>query len=287
MQRTNLPRAEEPMARPPKPRVVGRPVDELDAPPQHRKEVFEERTAELLARGEHLPRRVLVRRVATTFRRMCRWLAPTVAVEIGAHDALFSRQMKADLPDVRVVAYEANPYVHERFVDQVAATGVDYFHLAVGTTTGTVELSVPRDTGGRELTRTNRIASLAHNRHSHDEEKVSVPAVRLDEHLVLGPDDAAVAWIDVEGASQQVLEGSRAIVAQTGFVYIEVERAEVWEGQWLDTDVATFLDELGFVPILRDRQRRRQYNMVFAHRWLARHPWVRRQVDHVFRPAPD
>ena len=100
---------------------------------------------QLLAhRARELPRELVSERVEQAFRDLCIELAPTVSLEVGAHEAAFSRWLKSELPNAHCVAFEANPYVHDKFADGLDGTGVDYHHLAVSEINGTVDLGIPR-----------------------------------------------------------------------------------------------------------------------------------------------
>jgi hypothetical protein len=119
-------------------------------------------------------------------------------------------------------------------------------------------------------------------------ETVPVPAARLDDvvrrEADLDDGDAVVAWIDVEGATGPVLSSGRKVLSHASLVYVEVETEPVWDGQWLDVDVARFLAGCGLVPVLRDVQRKHQHNVVFASAHLATDPAMARLADRVYRP---
>jgi FkbM family methyltransferase len=244
----------------------------------------------LAERAHQLPKKVVARRVEQTFRDLCLDLTPTLGLEIGAHEAGFSRWLKAAVPDARCVAFEANPFVHEKYVDEVGAEGVEYHHLAVSEVNGTVELGIPRQLHntrkGRRFgkDRDSRMASLAHHRYAEETETVTVPSMPLDDFVTIHDDDVVVAWIDVEGATGPVLRSGRKVLSHASLVYIEVETEPVWDGQWLDVEVARFLADCGLVPVLRDVQRKHQHNVVFASAALASDPAMARLVDRVFRP---
>lgn len=243
-------------------------------------------------RARKLPRDLVKQRVEELFKTLCLEVEPTIGLEIGAHEAGFSRWLKSEAPGARVVAYEANPYVYEKYVDDVTASGVEYLHLAVSDVKGTVHLGIPRELLNTEVgrrfgkPRTSRMASIAQHRYAEETEMVDVPSVPLDDHLVVNADDVIVAWIDVEGASGPVLSSGRDVLSRASLVYIEVEREQVWDGQWLDVDVAEFLAGCGLVPIVRDTQRPHQYNLVFANAELAADPSVARRCNAVFRRDP-
>lgn len=226
------------------------------------------------------------RRVRRAFQDLVVHSGTTVTLEVGAFEADFSRWARGALPDARVVAFEANPFVHERFRAEVEATGVEYVHACVGDTSGPVTLHVPRDFRSHPFAQVNQMASLVTSPDTEVQEQVEVPGVRLPDVVPLGADDVVAAWIDVEGALGRVLPGSEETLRRASVVFVEVETEPVWEGQWLDTDVAAWFADIGMVPLLRDLQRPWQYNLVLVSRDLARDPAVVRRAAEVLRPGP-
>ena len=248
--------------------------------------------ANLLAhRARKMDRDVVSDRVEQAFLDLCRDLTPTLSLEIGAHQADFSQWIKREVPSARCVAFEANPYVHKKYAPRLADTGVEYLHLAVSQTHGTVELGIPRQFHNTDRDsrfakrRTNRMASLGTHRFAEETETVTVPSTPLDDFVSVADDDVVVAWIDVEGASGPVLSSGEKVLSRASLVYIEVESEQVWDGQWLDVDVARFLTGCGLVPVLRDVQRQHQYNVVFAAAGIAADPAIARRANQLFRRA--
>lgn len=237
------------------------------------------------ARRSGRPRRQVSRRVVRCFRDLCETVRPTLSLEIGAHEATQSRWARSTFPDARVVALEANPYVHEQYQAEVRAAGVEYEHLAATDSTGTVTLKIPTEVHGRSRARTNKMGSLRTHHASGGHEEVTVRASRIDDLVATDAADRVVAWIDVEGAAGQVLEGARATLAHAEAVFIEVESEPTWEGQWLDRDVARYFAGLGKVPALRDIEKPGQYNVVFLDHRLAARPEVGRRVGRTLSPA--
>ena len=208
----------------------------------------------------------LQRRVRTALRSLARLADPTLTLEIGA--------------------FEANPLVWAHHRDEVTALGVEYLNLAIGPANGPVTLNVPRDFDGRARDPVNRMASLGSNLRSAEEVAVEVPGVRLDDAVPLTADDRLVAWIDVEGALGAVLPGCSATLGRAAAVYVEVEAEAIWDGQWLDRDVLDWFAEVGLVPLLRDRQRREQYNVLLVPAAAAETREVTDIVRRALRPAP-
>lgn len=227
---------------------------------------------------------LIERRLKGYFRRLCRRIEPAVVLEIGAHEASFSRWAADKLPGARVLAFEANPHVHAKFAGRLAGTRVDYRNVAVGPVNADVELHVPLEVAGRARPLTSPMASLAVHLRASDQVQVTVPGVRLDDDLALAAGDRVVAWIDVEGANEAVLQSGPSVLDRTDAIYIEVEWEPTWEGQWLDSDVAVHLRRHGLVPIARDIKRRHQYNVVFVRAGLVDHVETTRQAAGLLRP---
>lgn len=260
------------------------------APPNAHDAGYRYLTQLLAHRARNLPAELVRARVEQAFRDLCVELAPTVSLEVGAHEAEFSRWLKTEVPSAHCVAFEANPFVHDKFAGDLDGTGVEYHHLAVSEVNGTVALGIPRrfhnplrDRRFRKR-RTSRMASLGDHRYAERTETVTVPSVPLDDFVSVNAEDVVVAWIDVEGASGAVLTSGEKVLSHASLVYIEVESEQVWRGQWLDVDVARYLADCGLVPVLRDVLRPHQYNVVFARADLAAAPQMARLCDAVYRP---
>jgi FkbM family methyltransferase len=238
------------------------------------------------ARLSPLSAEVIEQRLIRYFRRLCRRIEPAVVLEVGAHEAAFSRWAVEHLPSARVMAFEANPHVHAKYAEVVTAAGVDYRNLAVGPVNGEVELNLPLEVRGRARKLTSRMASLAVHTRASDQVQVTVPSVRLDDHVTLPDRDRVVAWIDVEGANDAVLQSGPAVLERTDALYIEVESETTWEGQWLDSDVALHLQQHGLIPVARDVKRRHQYNVVYVRAGLAQGAAITRQAAGVLHRPP-
>ena len=189
----------------------------------------------------------------------------TKAVEVGAYEASFSKRFKRRHPEMTSIAYEANPYVYNRFKDRLLQLEVDYRFLCVGPKKGKLTISVPRDFRGTKRTPDNQMASMLSNLQTEESEQIEVDCVRLDDDISLSNDDCIALWIDVEGATSMVLGAAEKALKRTAVILIEVESRPIWEGQWLDEDVNRFLESKGFFPVLRDVQRIHQYNFIYVN----------------------
>jgi len=189
----------------------------------------------------------------------------TKSVEIGAFEAGFSMARKRKYPDLPAIAFEANPYVAEKFGPGCIAAGVDYRHRCVADKDGVLEIMIPRDFRGGARPQVNQMSSIRGNLSTVNSETVEVRSVVLDKAIDLKVDDTLLLWIDVEGALDKVLPHSKKALEQTALINIEVEARAIWDGQWLDSAVGAFLSEQGFVFVARDMQSINQYNCIFAN----------------------
>lgn len=195
-------------------------------------------------------------------------LDPGAVVEVGAHEAAFSQRMRRHLPAVPAIAFEANAEVHRRYAAGLAAAGVDYRNQAVSDRPGEVTFRVPRRRTGEPLA---RMGSLLGPGAGEATDEMRVPAVTLDS---LGLQRAAL-WIDVEGAVGQIIGGGAATLGSAVAVYVELEEERRWPGQMVAREALSAFARFGLVPVLRDQQRRWQYNAVLlreelVHRALPR-----------------
>ena len=237
------------------------------------------------ARNTRQPAQVIDRRVRRFFNDICRSVDPTLVLELGAHEGRFSRWAKEHFPAARCLALEANPYVHAKFEAELSALGVEYLHRAAAAENGTVTINIPTQVWSRtKAPEDSKMASLAVHTGASELTSVEVEAVRVDDLVAVGDEERIVCWIDVEGASEQVLTGAEHVLARADAVYIEVESEEVWPGQWLDEDVARFFRGIGLTPAMRDIQRKHQYNVVFLGQRLASQESIAQRAARVLRP---
>jgi FkbM family methyltransferase len=200
-------------------------------------------------------------------------------VEAGAKDAASSRRARRLLGDVRVVAFEANPYTYQKFAGDNHRTGIEYLNLAATDTPGPVTFNVLRDDDG--LPRSDGQSSILKRNRGRDTERgfeeVTVEGVRLDDFFAGQTFERAAVWMDVEGACKFVLGGASDLLSKTAVLIIEVEDRSYWgDDHWLRERVVSHLYDVGLVPVARDFEYEHQYNIVFVRASLMRsHPRLR------------
>lgn len=210
-----------------------------------------------------------------------RILGGETVFEIGAHQAAFSKRVrKKDLPEAQVFAFEANPYVYDRFKDDpdfLSDSKLHYLNLAVSDYDGTLDFDIVKTCGDSDVS--NRRAFHSTMKRTDERctyENLVVNCTTIDKFI----NDRNLkgqfhAWIDVEGASQQVLTGIGDSINNFSSFFIEVEDQEYWKGQWLWRDVLEFMLSRGFFPVKRDFQSRLQFNVIFVRQDLLNNPELR------------
>jgi FkbM family methyltransferase len=199
------------------------------------------------------------------FFRVVEVFSPELFIEAGAKDAGASRRARECLERARIVAFEANPYTYRRFKKRNARSGaeVEYLHQALSDAPGTATFHVMETPEGRPSA-DGQGSLIRRQNDARGEKKVRVPCTTLDEFFAEHEYQSCALWIDVEGASRQVLSGGREVLRKASVAMIEVEDQSYWTEQWLVFDVLRAFFEAGMVPVARDYQSRHQYNVIFV-----------------------
>jgi FkbM family methyltransferase len=208
-------------------------------------------------------------------------ISPTVVVEIGAHEASFSKLAKQALPLARIIAMEANPAVFAKFEADIIAHGIEFVNKAAADIDAKIRFSVPENKEHGEIM---SMGSLLRTSFTSKSNTFEVDAVRLDSFLGTDCRTRKVLWIDVEGAVGIVLDGASGALESCVAVYAEIEPSDrAWPGQMLDVAVIELLGSYGLVPVLRDVQRKNwQYNVLFLSRDVLTDANVKVQVARYF-----
>jgi FkbM family methyltransferase len=209
---------------------------------------------------------------------------PAIFVEGGAFEADTSLRVAAALPNCRAVAFEANPYVYDRFSASrdFAAGSVEYVHQALADEPGTVVFRVVSASSSLADDRVQGYNSMLPREGGDwlgdvEYEEVEVPATTLDAEF--GDAEAPAAmWLDVEGATGIVLAGAQRFLDRCDVLKIEVEEAPFWTGQWLAEDVVEAVAKHGLAPVARDIQDEDQYNQLFVSERLLERPDIQERL---------
>ncbi|MEU4954824.1 FkbM family methyltransferase [Streptomyces lavendulae] len=208
-------------------------------------------------------------------------------MEAGAYEARVSLRVAAGLPACRVIEFEANPYMYKGFSESTdyAARGVEYRHQALvgAPDKGRISFFVITSSSSGRDDRREGYNSLLNRKADNwlnvsEYEEAAVPATTLDRES--GDVDGPFAlWMDVEGASKEVLSGAQTFLDRCDIAKIEVEDQVFWEAQWLATDVVAEMAGPRMELVARDIEGGRQYNVLIASRRLLARADVQNRIS--------
>lgn len=187
-------------------------------------------------------------------------IKPTYFCELGAREASASLFLSKNLNNCQFFAYEANPYVYEKYKTKINKQNekINYINLAISDHSGLIKFYIqnnkPKDVGNNSLLERNN---------TKEYEILNIQCNKLDD-IIYNDKSSYALWIDVEGCGYEVLIGADKILNQTEIIIIEVESVRFWKNQKLDTDIGSLLTDKGFIPLAYDNQYYdKQYNVIF------------------------
>lgn len=173
--------------------------------------------------------------------------------EIGSRDLLDAIQLR-DYYRARVVAFECNPVAlrtcRRHLQGQSGITLVEKAAWNENTTIPFFPVVASRLDG--QPTEANIGASSCFRaRGGYVEEYIqgetTVEAIRLDDYcLEAGIERVDLICMDVQGAALQVLEGMEHVLTTARYLFIELERQAIYEGQTLFNEIHSWLSARGF-----------------------------------------
>lgn len=195
---------------------------------------------------------------------------PTCSIELGAFSADFSRNIKNKYNNMKVFAFEANPYNFEFFSEKYEfdKLGIEYINKAVSDKEEVLNFNIQRKIKDRELSpiRGNN-SIMERNQENTDYENVLVNTISISNFVIENQieSERIVLWVDVEGANEKALKGCEKILDKVSLIFIEVEEKEYWINQWLENNVRDFLTSNNFVLVARDGEYEHQYNQIYIN----------------------
>jgi FkbM family methyltransferase len=202
--------------------------------------------------------------VADLFFLLLKASAVDCLIEVGAHYAEASKQFIALKPNARAIAYEAAPEIYERAIARGLPDQVTMYNCAVGAEPGAAKLFLPRDQSYQVWASTRKRTAGV------EVQEIDVPVISLDiaaRTMVSTGDNRDLAiWIDVEGASLDVLHGSADLLKRrVAMTYIEVNDFSTYEGSATSLDIISLLLQHGFIPVARDNEYHDAWNLLAVH----------------------
>ena len=183
-------------------------------------------------------------------------IKPELCVEIGAYEAGFSKKIHDLGICDNIYAYEASPYVYQNFKDGLSE--INYINLALADYDGNITFNVDKDKDPS----VNTTDGIKHKRDVANFDQIQVKCSRLDS---IHKSENICLWIDVEGASMEVLKGSLSILHNVSSIYIETETAKYWEDQYLHKDIVELLGIYDIEFYKWEKQHTSQYNSIFIN----------------------
>jgi FkbM family methyltransferase len=192
--------------------------------------------------------------LSETFAKMQKKLKPNYSIEIGAHGAEFSNFMAKEY-GIKSLAFEAGKDIYNLYKDTMHSL-VSYINCAISDTDGAATFFVKdSSTAGYNGIKPDIGGYFA----PHE----TVACHRLDTYLKDYDFDNACLWIDVEGASREVLMGATETLKKTSSIFMETEDRPYWQDQWLTSDVINYLESLGFTKVASEQVYKMQQNIIF------------------------
>lgn len=174
---------------------------------------------------------------------------PLVLVDAGARGGL-KKDWQSARRHLRTIGFEPDAAEFEVLSRRPSAHGDRVFGVALGATTGPIELHVTRDRGLSSVFEPNRafLDRFPDSRRFDVVERRTIQAQRLDEVLEAhGETDVDFLKVDTQGSELPILQGAVDVLRQSVLgLEVEVEFAPMYVGQPLFADVDAFLRPLGF-----------------------------------------
>lgn len=189
-------------------------------------------------------------------------------LEIGAHEASFSLAVKKKFPGLNVFAYEANPYVFEKYIQtpEIQNSSVHYEHLAISNSDGEITFHISNTIQAKHEAKDSKRHSILARKTKDPTTDITVKCHTLDSLFNdnIANKEGFSLWIDAEGATSLILEGAKNLLPHVYSIFVKVESQVKFEKQWNEKELCEFMLEHDFLPVTRDFAFRHQYNMIFV-----------------------
>jgi FkbM family methyltransferase len=178
--------------------------------------------------------------------------------ELGARDCEETLQFAATFPSAQVYAFECNPATLPICRERVREySGIHLVEKAVSETDGSLtffpidqEKTVTTWEDGNPGASSLYKASGKYPIENYVQNEIVVQSTRLETFMAENGIDAIdIIWMDIQGAELQALKSLGHYVKGVKLFHLEVEFFEIYEGQPLFAEVASFLISKGFVLI--------------------------------------
>lgn len=199
---------------------------------------------------------VLLRDPHLLFMVLLRFVPVQIVCDVGAADGRHTEKFALARRRSRIIAFEADPNTFTLLKQReiLQQPRIELVNAAVSSRSGVAPFNIigDKDTGhwragGSSLL----LRSEKGLRVAREIRQDTVKAVTLGEFLGSPPNNHGriAVWIDVEGASYEVVRGMAAVASRVAFLQLEVEEVPYWEGEKLKPEIVEELANLGFVEV--------------------------------------
>jgi FkbM family methyltransferase len=166
-------------------------------------------------------------------------------IDIGTNKGQFSLAFRQLRPNAAIIGFEPLPQAADRYERLFAGDqAVSLHRVALAEATSMAEFHVTDREDSSSLLKPGAGQTSAFG--VSEAVTIQVPVERLDARIrAKGLAHPILMKIDVQGAELRALQGCDWL-EQVDFVYVELSFVELYEGQPLFSDVATYLMERGF-----------------------------------------
>lgn len=183
---------------------------------------------------------------------------PKIIFEIGAREAADSVYMKEHFPNTEVYAFEAHPGCFEKHKNNDNLKNINYYNIAMWNKKTTLKFHDKNIDSGISSFRDR---GQIYGSNTFQLETMTPFDFCIQESINI----IDILKIDVEGCSYEILEGFKELINSIKFIHVETERAEHFEGQWIEEDVFKLLEKNNFKMLKQSHCCMQQYDSVWVY----------------------
>ncbi len=192
------------------------------------------------------------------FNLLLKYVKPDLVCDVGSMDGSDAIRFAKMLPLSKVILFEANKNNYELIInnDVIQQNSIEAFNEIVSNIDGTKVFHKVKasETAGVDQHLQGMSSTLSRKEDSRISDVVELQSVRLDTKLkMLGNFECIVLWIDVEGATYEVIESLSGIKEKVKLIHAEVETKTIWQDQKLKEDVEQLAADMGYVVLAHGR----------------------------------
>ena len=171
-------------------------------------------------------------------------------LDAGASNGRITGKFLKVFPDAKAYAFEPQPMYKQKLLSVAEEDPrIEPQFLALGETTGTLELQVTESPGNTSIFKPNARMRSMYPEQSVINETVDIDIVTIDDWCRdHGDIDIEVMKFDIQGAELAALKGAeQTLKKSTLLIYTEIQYNPMYEGGALYSEIDLYLRERGFL----------------------------------------